>query len=153
VLSAVIQGGLIGPLVRRLGEAKLIAVSLFAFAIGLVLLPLLGHMAWLIFGLGLVSAGSALNRPPTFGLISINTSADHQGTVLGVTQSAGSLARIFAPIVANLLFRYHPATPYFFCAVIAAVIGLVTWMQLCRKPAAASPLAETPEAVPTRTPP
>jgi hypothetical protein len=86
-------------------------------------------------------------------LISINTSADHQGTVLGVTQSAGSLARIFAPIVANLLFRHHPATPYFVCAAIAAVVGFVTWMRLCRKPVIASPLGETPEAIPTRPPP
>ena len=153
VLSAVIQGGLIGPLVQRLGEAKLIAVSLFAFALGLVLLPLVGPMAWLIFGLGLVASGSALNRPPTFGLISIHTSADHQGTVLGVTQSAGSLARILAPIVANLLFRHDPATPYLVCAAIAAIVGLVTWLQLCRRPAAPQALGNPPKAIATRTPP
>ena len=134
VLSAVIQGGMIGPLVSRVGEARLIALSLFTFAIGLVLLPLVGHMAWLIFGLGLVSSGSAFNRPPTFGLISLHTSANHQGTVLGVTQSAGSLARILAPVAANLLFRHHPATPYLACALIAALVGLAAWMQLCRRP-------------------
>lgn len=153
VLSAVIQGGLIGPLVQRLGEAKLIAVSLFAFALGLVLLPLVGSVAWLIFGLGLVASGSALNRPPTFGLISLHTSADDQGTVLGVTQSAGSLARILAPVSANLLFRHHPATPYLVCAAIAAVVGLVTWRQLCRRPVAPVTIENPPEAIPTRTPP
>ncbi|MCL4179142.1 MAG: MFS transporter [Verrucomicrobia bacterium] len=152
VLSAIIQGGLIGPLVKRLGEAKLIAVSLFAFAVGLVILPYFGHMAWLIFGLGLVAAGSALNRPPTFGLISMHTSADHQGTVLGVTQSAGSLARILAPVAANLLFRHDPATPYLFCAVIAAVAGLVTWLLLCRRPATPHSLEDAPDAIATRTP-
>ncbi len=152
VLSAIIQGGLIGPLVKRLGEAKLIAVSLFAFAVGLVILPYFGHMAWLIFGLGLVAAGSALNRPPTFGLISMHTSADHQGTVLGVTQSAGSLARILAPVAANLLFRHDPATPYLFCAVIAAVTGLVTWLLLCRRPATPHSLGDAPDAIATRTP-
>ena len=107
----------------------------------------------LIFGLGLVASGSALNRPPTFGLISIHTSADHQGTVLGVTQSAGSLARILAPIAANLLFRHHPATPYIVCAAIAAIVGLVTWVQLCRRPATPQAVANTPEAIATRTPP
>ena len=152
VLSAVIQGGLIGPLVKRLGEAKLISLSLFAFAVGLLLLPLPGNLGWLIFALGMVSAGSALNRPPTFGLISLHTSADHQGTVLGVTQSAGSLARIIAPIAANLLFRFHPSIPYLVCAAISALAGWVIWMQLCRRPVTPHNLGDEPDAIATRTP-
>jgi MFS family permease len=152
ILSAVIQGGMIGPLVKRLGEAKLIAVSLFAFAAGLVMLPFLGHIAWLILGLGLVAAGSALNRPPTFGLISLHTSASDQGAVLGVTQSAGSLARILAPVIANLLFRHNPATPYLVCAVVAALVGVVTWLQLCRRSVTSRSLADAPDAIATRTP-
>jgi MFS transporter, DHA1 family, tetracycline resistance protein len=134
ILALVIQGGLIGPLVRRLGESRLIAISLAAFAVGLFLLPLLDHMGWLIFGLGLVAAGSALNRPPTFGLLSLHTPADQQGAVLGVAQSAGSLARILAPILANLMFEVGPALPYVLCAVIAAVAGILTWQRLRRTP-------------------
>jgi MFS transporter, DHA1 family, tetracycline resistance protein len=134
VIALIIQGGFIGPLVRKLGESRLIAISLVAFAIGLFLLPLLDQMGWLIFSLGLVAAGSALNRPPTFGLISLHTSAEEQGAVLGVAQSAGSLARIFAPILANLLFESDPALPYMACALIAAFAGVLTWQRLCRSP-------------------
>jgi multidrug resistance protein len=135
VLSAVIQGGLIGRLVKRLGEAWLIALSLAVFALGLALLPYLATMGWLVVGLGLVAVGSALNRPPTFGLISMNTPDDRQGAVLGVAQSAGSLARILGPVLANLMFRQSPALPYVVCAGVATVAGLVTWQSLCRHPA------------------
>jgi MFS transporter, DHA1 family, tetracycline resistance protein len=134
IIALVIQGGLIGPLVRRLGESRLIAISLAAFAVGLFLLPILDQMGWLIFSLGLVAAGSALNRPPTFGLISRHTPAQEQGAVLGVTQSAGSLARMFAPILANLLFDSAPIVPYAACALIAAIAGILTWQRLCRAP-------------------
>jgi MFS family permease len=148
VLAAVLQGGLIGRLVKRFGEARLVAYSLIMFAIGLVILPmiepglpvflprnLLVWAVWMIAGLGFVAAGSGINRPPTFGLISMNTSADEQGATLGVAQSAGSLARIIAPITANLLYQHEPALPYYVCAAISLLAGLIAWAALCRKPA------------------
>jgi MFS transporter, DHA1 family, tetracycline resistance protein len=117
-----------------------------------VILPLLepglpvlqpAHLAvwalWMVGGLGFVAAGSGVNRPPTFGLISINTSADEQGATLGVAQSAGSLARIIAPVAANLLYRYRPALPYYVCAAIALLTAVVAWVALCRKPAGPTP--------------
>jgi MFS family permease len=133
VLAAAIQGGLIGRLVRRFGEARLIFISLVGFAAGLVMLPFLTSLGWLILGLGFVAAGSALNRPPTFGLISIHTSEDQQGAVLGVAQSAGSLARILGPVIANLLFKHSPALPYLVCAAVSAAAGLLTWNRLCQR--------------------
>ncbi len=146
VLAAGLQGGLIGRLVRLCGEARLVTYSLVLFAVGLVILPvflpglpllqpgnLLAWAVWLIVGLGFVAAGSGINRPPTFGLISMNTSADEQGATLGVAQSAGSLARIVAPISANLLYQHQPALPYYVCAGISLVAGLMAWVWLCRE--------------------
>jgi MFS family permease len=145
VLAAALQGGLIGRLVKRFGEARLVAFSLVMFAIGLVILPLLEPglpvllprnlvvwVVWMIAGLGFVAAGSGINRPPTFGLISMNTAADEQGATLGVAQSAGSLARIIAPITANLLYQHHAALPYYVCAAISLLAGLIAWAWLCR---------------------
>jgi MFS family permease len=148
VLAATVQGGLIGRLVKRFGEARLVAFSLAMFAVGLVILPavepgqpwnqlsnLLLWFLWLIIGLGFVASGSAINRPPTFGLLSINTPAHEQGETLGVAQSAGSLARIIAPISANLLYQVRPGLPYYVCAAISALAALLAWHYLCRKPA------------------
>lgn len=147
VLAATVQGGLIGRLVKRFGEPRLIALSLVMFAVGLTLLPLLEPgqpwkqpsnlvmwFLWLVIGLGFVASGSAINRPPTFGLLSLNTPAHEQGETLGVAQSAGSLARIIAPISANLLYRYSPGLPYYVCAGISAVAAILAWRYLCQRP-------------------
>jgi len=146
VLAAGLQGGLIGRLGKWFGEAKLVAYSLMMFAAGLVVLPLLqpdlplleprnllAWTIWMVVGLGFVAAGSGINRPPTFGLISMNTSADEQGATLGVAQSAGSLARIIAPVTANLLYQYEPALPYYVCAAISLLAGFIALATLCRK--------------------
>jgi hypothetical protein len=49
-----------------------------------------------------------------------------------VTQSAGSLARILAPLFAATLFDISPAAPYLVCAVIAVAVGLFAWAHLTR---------------------
>jgi MFS transporter, DHA1 family, tetracycline resistance protein len=146
VLAAGVQGALIGRLVKAFGEARLVAVSLVMFAVGLVILPLVEPSQpwnqpfnlllwgiWLTLGLGFVATGSAINRPPTFGLLSLNTPAAEQGETLGVAQSAGSLARILAPITANLLYEVDPALPYYVCAGIAAGAAWLAWVTLCRR--------------------
>ncbi len=136
VLAAIIQGGAIGKLVKRLGERKLIAISLFVTAGGLAMLPFATTLPAILIGLAIFATGSGINRPPTFGLLSILTPSTEQGAALGVAQSAGSLARIIAPPFATLLLDRHPQTPYLVCAVISAVVGVIAWKKLCCKPSA-----------------
>ncbi len=137
IVSACVQGGGVGRLIKRFGEPKLIAWSLVLVAISLGMLPLMTSLGGLLFGLGLFAAGSGLNRPPTFGLISINTSAAEQGEALGVAQSAGSFARIIGPVFATSFYKIKPAAPYLACAAIAFIAGCIAWQYLC-KPSTAS---------------
>ena len=82
--------------------------------------------------LAVVAIGSSLTRPPVFGLISILTPAHEQGATIGVAQSAGSLARIIAPIFAAMLLDYYPALPYLICSGVALVTGMLAWQTLCK---------------------
>jgi DHA1 family tetracycline resistance protein-like MFS transporter len=132
VLAAFIQAGLIGRLNQRFGEQKLIFGSLVLLAISLAVLPITASLIGLLLILALFAAGSGINRPPTFGLISLRTSAHEQGATLGVAQSVASLARIVGPIFANVLYASHPALPYLICAGIALMAGLAAWQYLCR---------------------
>src|SRR5215471_18615117 len=127
IIGAFVQGGAIGRLVKRLGEPKLIALSLILTAISLGLLPFISGTADLSWGLlfrpegrswlsmlgalALLSIGSSLTRPPLFGLLSNLTPAHEQGATIGVAQSAGSLARIFGPLFALPALDYAPALP------------------------------------------
>ena len=132
VLAAVLQGGLIGRLNQKFGEQRLIFGSLILLAISLFALPLMASLAGLLVVLAVFAAGSGINRPPTFGLISMRSPADEQGVTLGVAQSIASLARIVGPVFANVLYASHRAAPYLVCAGIALVAGLAAWHYLCR---------------------
>jgi len=132
LITAMLQGGLIGRLVKRFGEQRLIAASLFIYAGGFILLPLQTHMAGLLLALAILAIGSGVNRPTVFGLISLNSPANEQGANLGVAQSFGSLARILAPVFATTIFYVKPALPYFICCGIALATSLVAWAYLCR---------------------
>ena len=150
-IGALVQGGAIGRMVKRSGESKVIAHSLFLVAISLAPLPFIhgpGTLAWvlLLIVLAILAIGSSLTRPPVFGLISILTPANEQGATIGVAQSAGSLARILAPLFAATLLDYHPAVPYLICSFISLLTGILVVQRLCRDRQAVVPGAATPVA-------
>src|SRR5262249_23333520 len=91
VIGATVQGGAIGRLVKKSGEPRIIANSLFLVALSLAPMPFIqgrGAGTWLLLlaVLGILSIGSSMTRPPVFGLISNLTPANEQGATIGVAQ-------------------------------------------------------------------
>src|SRR5262249_8773111 len=125
LITALLQGGVIGRLVKRFGEPNLIFTSLLIFAVGLAMLPFQTHLAGLLVALAVLAIGSGINRPPVFGLISLKSSPHEQGANLGVAQSFGSLARIFGPMFATAAFQIKPSLPYLICSGIALLTSLL----------------------------
>jgi MFS family permease len=146
IIGAVIQGGAIGRLVKMFGEPKLISLSLFLTGISLILLPYIkgdGQLMWLavlratdwpwikmLLALALLAVGSALTRPPLFGLLSNLAPANEQGATIGVAQSAGSLARILGPLFAATLYTHVASLPYVTCGVISILAGILAFLRL-----------------------
>jgi len=134
LIGALVQGGAIGRLVKKLGEPRLIALSLILTAASFVWIPfikgasqlswkgLLQHdglpWVWLLLALALLSVGTSLTRPPLFGLLSNLTPANEQGATIGVAQGSGSLARILGPVFATALLPWSPPLPYLICALV-----------------------------------
>lgn len=129
VIAALVQGAIRG-LVKKFGEPKLIFISLIIFAFGLAGLAFARTIPQLLVVLALLAIGSGLNRPPVFGLISLNSSPDEQGANLGVAQSFGSLARIVGPIFANTLLFVHFKLPYLICGGVALLTAACAWKLL-----------------------
>ncbi len=146
LISAFIQGGAIGRLVKKLGEPKLIGLSLLLTGISFLLLPFLkgnGQLFWsrlfhpagwpwvkMLLALALLAIGSSLTRPPVFGLLSNLAHSSEQGATIGVAQSAGSLARILGPLFAATAYTYTPLLPYLTCGVIALFAGVIAAQKL-----------------------
>ena len=106
VVSAIVQGGLIGRLVKRFGEPALVIAGGLLFSASLFASPFVTPATGLfgILSIGaLFSIGNALTAPSLSSLASKSASAAEQGSVLGVTQSVASVARAVGPSIAAVL--------------------------------------------------
>jgi len=106
IISAIIQGGLIGKLVKLFGEPVLVITGGLLFAVSLFAIPFVGPAIGVmgILSLGaLTSIGQALSAPTLTSLASKSAAASQQGGVLGAMQSAASLARAVGPALAAFL--------------------------------------------------
>lgn len=155
LIGAFIQGGAIGRLVKMLGEPKLISLSLVLTGISLAVLPFVrgdGQLKWLavlkfadwpwikmLLALSLLAVGSALTRPPLFGLLSNLTPANEQGATIGVAQGAGALARILGPIFAASLYVHIPELPYLVCGGVSILAAVLAAARLMEKSSSSSP--------------
>ncbi|MEK6279760.1 MAG: MFS transporter [Acidobacteriota bacterium] len=114
LIAVVIQGVLIGKLVKRFGEMPLVIAGALFFALSLFAVPFVGPNAGgllaLLIGGGIFSLGNSLATPALNSLASKSVSAAEQGSVLGVVQSAASLARAVGPTITAVLI--HSQTAY-----------------------------------------
>lgn len=127
LISVFVQGGVIGRLVKKFGEPRVILGSLVIVAASLALIPYVTTLGMLLVALGLISLGMGINRAPTMGLISVYADPAEQGATMGVAQSAGTLARIVGPILATTLYAVWPHSPYLFSAAVAAGAAWIAW--------------------------
>ena len=105
VLGATVQGGLMGRLARRFGEASLIVQGAVTLTIGLIVLPFADTLALLLPAMVFLVYGFSISNPSLNSLISMQAGEDEQGKVLGVTRSASTLARVAGPAWAGVLFN------------------------------------------------
>jgi DHA1 family tetracycline resistance protein-like MFS transporter len=128
VLSALMQGGLIGRLTARFGEEKLLIAGLSLIALGLVTITLAHGLPVLILAVSCLALGMGAMQPSLNSLISRRAGAGEQGEVMGVAQSVASLSRVLGPLLAGALFaglgRDAPFLAGMALVVVAAVLGL-----------------------------
>jgi DHA1 family tetracycline resistance protein-like MFS transporter len=123
-LGIILQGGLIGRLVKKFGEAKLIRAGFLTAAIGLTALAFTYTLPALLVFAALAAAGTGVLRPAITSLLTQKTPRSEQGTVLGLTQSINSLSQIVAPFFAGMLIDRHWLTAWALMASITALVGL-----------------------------
>ncbi len=122
--TAIIQGTLVGRMVKWLGEQKLITYGIFFMIAGLVLLPLVGKSYFIpfeLFGLTLVALANGCLTPGITSLLSKYANPREVGQVLGVNQSFGSLARAAGMGFSGFLYGMNFHVPFFVGAMMMAV--------------------------------
>ena len=106
VLSAIVQGALLGWLLHRVKDRGLVLVGTVSLALGLWALPM-SATAWaLCAATAVIAVGHGLAAAPLNGLASKQVDGASQGRVLGVMQATASLARIVGPVLGGWLLSW-----------------------------------------------
>jgi predicted MFS family arabinose efflux permease len=104
IAAALMQMVFMRPLTRRYGESKVLAAGLFVFGLSFVLQGM-NHIGWLITPIIMLGAlGQAVIFSSICAIISLSTSPDKQGAMLGLNMSTGAIARITGPMIAGYVF-------------------------------------------------
>jgi len=124
LLGIILQGGLIGRLVKRFGEAMLVAAGFVALVIGYFGLGIASSFALLMLTGTLAAFGNGVIRPALTSLITQQAGRQEQGAVLGITQSLMSMASIVAPVVGGLLIERQMLKEWAWAAAGLAAVGV-----------------------------
>ncbi|MCK6073377.1 MFS transporter [Paenibacillus silvae] len=133
IIGIVVQIWLLDFFVKRLGEIKLIRLSLIMTPIALLLMLIKVNLIFLLFASALYFAFNAFLRPTVSSLISQNA-GDRQGYASGLNTTYSSLGTVFGPLVAGILFDKNVNFPYIFGAfMLLAALTLTLKTQRSRK--------------------
>jgi DHA1 family tetracycline resistance protein-like MFS transporter len=141
IVTVIVQGGLIGRLVKIFGEVTLARVGLLLTAASLALLPVSSNLTILLVACAGLSFGSGFASPPLSGLASQMIERSWQGRALGVMQSAGSAGRLLGPLLGGWLLMLdlkkpiaeYGRTPFFVGAILCFIAAVLAFC--LKKPA------------------
>jgi multidrug resistance protein len=131
IVLAVVQGVLVGKVVKQMGERRLIPFAITSIAVSIGMLPFVSNVPGLLVALALLAIGMGFNSPSITSMVSRLSDADDQGGILGLASSLASLGRVAGPAWGGYLYdQFGMTTPYLtasallFIALVVAAAGL-----------------------------
>lgn len=140
VTSAVVQAGLVRPLLARLGEFRGVALG-FSVMIAAYVAYGLAPRGWMIYGILVPGAVAGIAAPALQGWLTRHVPANEQGAVQGAFAGVASLATIIGPPTAAWSFGWAiaperrwsvPGLPFFVAAAVAAAALALAVRTFCR---------------------
>ncbi|ALW89026.1 MFS transporter [Deinococcus actinosclerus] len=138
-VAALVQGGAIRPLAKKLPTTPLVSAGLLIMGVGMLLVPA-GQAFWPItLALAVVGVGSAILSPSLSAGLSLSAGEDLQGTVAGLNSSALALGRMAGPLISTGLYQtVSHAAPYILSgSVLLALLAVMLLIRPKVQPAAA----------------
>ena len=126
LMGAIVQLGLTGPIVKRIGEQRTVLTGLTVATLTYIGYGLASE-SWMIYALLTVGSLGGITGPAVQALISRDVGPDEQGGVQGSLTSLASISGIIGPLLLSHLFGffisqrapvYLPGAGFFFSAVL-----------------------------------
>jgi MFS family permease len=124
IVGAIVQGGLIGRLSKKFGDAKLMKSGALISSAGLIMILFSSNKFFMFLAASIFMTGNSLMGPTSSSLATKNAIGG-QGTSLGFMQSFSSLGRILGPITGGILFEVNMGIPYIIGATILIIIVFI----------------------------
>jgi DHA1 family multidrug resistance protein-like MFS transporter len=135
LVSAVAQGGLIGPLTKKWGDAAVIKGALLASAAGFLIMLPANTYPTVLLTTGLFILANALLMPTVTSLTSKHATIP-QGTAMGLSNSFQSLGRIAGPVWGGVAFDINYDYSYISGALIMLAGFVIALLKVSQEPRA-----------------
>ncbi|MEQ8546886.1 MAG: TCR/Tet family MFS transporter [Cyclobacteriaceae bacterium] len=140
LLIALVQGVIIGPTVKKIGQLQAVYIGLAFNALGFVLIALATE-GWMIYALLVPYALGGLAGPSLQGIMSNSVPSNEQGELQGGLTSLISVTSIFGPLLMTSIFGYFtdvdnpyyvPSAPFYLGAVLAILSVIFAYRTLSK---------------------
>jgi DHA1 family tetracycline resistance protein-like MFS transporter len=126
VCSISAQFWLVGPLVRRFGEKKLVIGGSLARAFAFTTMALSPTFTAIVLVIPFLSIGGSVALPALIALVTYAAPPDRRGQAIGLHQSAAAIGSIFGPLLTGYLFEYvHPNASMIAAAALMGLTVLI----------------------------
>jgi DHA1 family tetracycline resistance protein-like MFS transporter len=128
VMSVIVQGFLLGPLVKRLGAQRLTVMGLVSSTLAYALWGAATE-GWMLYAVIFANVLGVTVTASIQSIISSAAGADSQGRTLGAVSSLNSLMAVVAPVIGAPLLGlvshlprgdWRIGAPFYFCAALQA---------------------------------
>jgi DHA1 family tetracycline resistance protein-like MFS transporter len=135
VCSMIVQGALVRPIVKRLGERRSLAMGLLFGAAGFAIYAFATRGDVFLIGIP-VMAIWGITGPATQALMTRHVSASEQGKLQGANSSITAIAGLVGPAMFTLVFAsfigaranlHLPGAPYLLAAAILLASCAIAW--------------------------
>jgi len=136
---AAVQGGLIGPVMKKLGSKKSVYFGLWFYIIGFLLFAF-ANQGWMMFAFMIPYAFGGVAGPAIQTIATSQVPPNEQGELQGAFTSLMSLTSIIGPLLMTTLFSYFtdktetpvyfPGAPFLMGAILTVFSVIVAMVSL-----------------------
>jgi MFS transporter, DHA1 family, tetracycline resistance protein len=123
-IGIIMQGGMVGRLVKAMGEKRVVQLGFFTSMVGYAAIGFTHTVGQLLWVMAISAIGGAGLRPALTSMVTQKAGKREQGVILGLTQSLTSVAQITAPVLAGVMINHQLLTLWAVWAGILAGLAL-----------------------------